>query len=180
MSDRTKTLTTTIVIVACLLFAPLAVEAQPVGKVHRIGFLTAVSPVKAFKLRLTALRKGLRELGYVEGQNIVIEERYAKGRREKLPELAAELVRLNLDVMRFLVTPQCYFYLRFLHRFLKLTESGHDLIVDSENHVAISQLGSCRRTGDYTANSQRSPIAWIVLLEFREPLLVKAEFARCE
>lgn len=73
--------------------------AQQSGKVYRIGFLTAVSPIKAFKLRLAALRKGLRELGYVEGKNIVIEERYARGRRENLPDLAAELVRLKLDVV---------------------------------------------------------------------------------
>ena len=63
MTIRTKRLTTTIAIVACLLFAPLAVEAQQAGKVYRIGFLTAVSPIKAFQLRMAALRKGLRELG---------------------------------------------------------------------------------------------------------------------
>ena len=74
-------------------------EAQQAGKVYRIGFLTPGSPVKSFKLRLTAFRQGLRKLGYVEGKNIVIEERYAKGRRDRLPKLAAELVRLKPDVI---------------------------------------------------------------------------------
>ena len=73
--------------------------AQQTGKVYRIGFLTAVSPGKAFKSRLAAFRQGLRELGYVEGKNIVIEERYAKGNRKRLPALAAELVRLKADVI---------------------------------------------------------------------------------
>lgn len=82
-----------------ILVATFSAHAQQTGKVYRIGFPTAVSPIKAFKLRLAALRKGLRELGYVAGQNLVIEERFAKGRREKLPGLAAELVRLKLDVI---------------------------------------------------------------------------------
>ena len=82
-----------------LLAGPLPAAAQQAGKVYRIGFLTTASPVKSFKLRLTAFRQGLKKLGYVEGKNIVIEERYAKGRRDRLPKLAAELVRLKPDVI---------------------------------------------------------------------------------
>ena len=66
---------------------------------HRIGFLTSGSPNKAFKDRMAAFRLGLRELGYIEGKNIVIEERYGKGRHEKLAELAGKLVRLKADVI---------------------------------------------------------------------------------
>jgi len=82
------------------LSAPLAAEAQQAGKVPRIGFLYYGSPGPSPEL--DAFRQGLRELGCIEGQNIAIEVRFASGRVERLPELAAELVRLKLDVI---VTP---------------------------------------------------------------------------
>ncbi len=63
--------------------------AQQTGKVYRIGFLTNGS-AEFFKPRLAAFREGLRDLGYVEGKNIVIEARYAEGRRDRLHEMAAE------------------------------------------------------------------------------------------
>ena len=77
-----------------LLVAPLAAEAQQTGKVHRIGYLSADSPLLEFAPHLEAFRQGLRDLGYAEGQNLVIEYRYAEG-YERLPALAAELVRLQ-------------------------------------------------------------------------------------
>jgi len=77
---------------------PLAVEAQPAGKVHRVGTLSGVTPAME-AARYEAFRQGLRELGYIEGQNIVIESRYAQERRERLPGLAAELVRLKVDLI---------------------------------------------------------------------------------
>ena len=80
-----------------LLAAPLAVEAQQAVKVWKIAFLGG-SP-SALPLFIQAFQQGLRELGYVEGQNIAIEHRYAEGRAERLPALAAELVRLKLDVI---------------------------------------------------------------------------------
>ncbi len=73
-------------------------QAQQAGKVYRIGFLTMGSPNRTFKLRMAAFRQGLIKLGYVEGKTIVIEERYAKGRKERLTALASELVRLKVDV----------------------------------------------------------------------------------
>ncbi len=81
-----------------ILLAPPAAEAQPPGKVYRIGFLSTVSSSAAVP-RVEAFRLGLRELGYVEGQNITIEYRWAEGRDERLPGLAAELVRLKVDVI---------------------------------------------------------------------------------
>ena len=72
-------------------------EAQQ-SKVSRIGFLAAVSPA-ALSDRTEAFRQGLRELGYVEGKNIVFEYRFAEGKLDRLPALAAELVRLKLDVI---------------------------------------------------------------------------------
>jgi len=86
--------------VGAVLAAPLAVEAQQAGKVPRIGFLYYGSPGPSPEL--DAFREGLRELGCIEGQNIAIEVRFASGRVERLPELAAELVRLKVDVI---VTP---------------------------------------------------------------------------
>jgi ABC-type uncharacterized transport system substrate-binding protein len=72
--------------------------AQQPTKVPRIGFL-ASSSSSANAARVEAFRKGLRELGYVEGKNIVIEYRYAEGKLDRLRELAAELVRLKVDVI---------------------------------------------------------------------------------
>ncbi len=99
MSQFTKAFVSSIAVAVLLVLAPFDAGAQETNKVHRIGFLTAVSPSKTFKLHLAALRQGLRELGYVEGKNIVIEERYAKGKRKRLPALAAELVQLKSDVI---------------------------------------------------------------------------------
>jgi putative ABC transport system substrate-binding protein len=86
-----------------LLAAPLAAQAQQAGKVYRIGFLFYGSPGPAPEL--DAFRQGLREFGYVEGQNIAIEYRFASGKVERLPALAAELVRLKVDVIVTPTTP---------------------------------------------------------------------------
>jgi len=75
----------------------VSVEAQP-AKVPRIGFQSAASP-SAIAARTEAFRQGLRELGYVEGKNIVIEYRYAEGKFDRLNEFAAEFVRLKVDVI---------------------------------------------------------------------------------
>jgi putative tryptophan/tyrosine transport system substrate-binding protein len=75
-----------------------SVDAQQPMKVPRIGFLSAPSR-SAQSARHEAFRQGLRELGYMEGKNIVIEWRYAEGQLERLPDLAAELVRLKVDVI---------------------------------------------------------------------------------
>jgi putative tryptophan/tyrosine transport system substrate-binding protein len=76
-------------------------EAQQAKKVPRIGYLSATSPSSQSTMssRTEAFRQGLRELGYVEGKNIVIEWRYAEGKLDRLPALAAELVRLKVDVI---------------------------------------------------------------------------------
>ena len=88
----------TITLLLGLLVAPLAAEAQAPAKLPRIGFLTAV-PLSLMAARTEAFRQGLRELGYVEGQTILIEWRSADGRLDRLPALAAELVRLKVDVI---------------------------------------------------------------------------------
>ena len=82
-----------ITLLLAILLAPLASDAQQPQKIRRIGFLgNAPSPPTE------AFRQGLRELGWVEGQNIIIEWRWMQGRPERLPELAEELVRLNVEV----------------------------------------------------------------------------------
>ncbi len=83
-----------------LLVAPLAAEAQQAGKVWRIGFLSIGGrPVPGANPGFDAFLQGLRELGYVDGQNVVIEHRFAEGRPEGLPTLAVELVSLHVDVI---------------------------------------------------------------------------------
>src|SRR6185503_2609395 len=87
------------VILITLLFALcFSVEAQQSAKKARIGYLSGASP-SAIAFRIEAFRQGLRELGYVEGKNIVIEYRYAERQPDRLPALAAELVRLKVDVI---------------------------------------------------------------------------------
>ena len=73
-------------------------EAQPAAKVYRVGFLLGASGESVASL-FHAFDEGLRGLGYAEGRTIVIEQRYAEGRMERLPDLAAELVRLQVDVI---------------------------------------------------------------------------------
>jgi putative ABC transport system substrate-binding protein len=81
-----------------LVIAPSVAEAQPAAKVHRIGILLVATAETVAPL-VHALTEGLRDLGYVDGRNVVFERRYADGKLERLPELAAELVRLRVDVI---------------------------------------------------------------------------------
>jgi putative tryptophan/tyrosine transport system substrate-binding protein len=81
-----------------MLVAPLAAVAQPPVKVPRIGWLSLGAPSGTPYL-LDAFRQGLRELGWVEGQNIAIESRYAEGQPDRLSDLAAEFVQLRVDVI---------------------------------------------------------------------------------
>jgi putative ABC transport system substrate-binding protein len=80
-----------------ILAAPLGAEGQPTGKVYRLGFLWDSPAV--FPEAVEAFRHGLRELGYVEGQNLTIEYRWAEGKPQRMRELAEELVRLKVDVI---------------------------------------------------------------------------------
>ena len=92
-------------VVAVLFFvAPLAVGAQPTGKVHRIGFLG--NSTAALEAHLVGpFREGLRELSYVEGQNIVIEYRWAEGNYERFPALIAEFLAQRVEVIVTAGTP---------------------------------------------------------------------------
>ena len=79
-----------------VLAAPLPADAQPAGKVRRIGFLSGQAPPESSAdsaARVAAFRQGLREFGWIEGQNIAIEYRWAAGKPDRLPALAEELDR---------------------------------------------------------------------------------------
>jgi len=91
---------------AVLLAAPLGAGAQSAGKVARIGYLSPRSlESPETRASLDAFRQGLRERGYVEGQNIIIEYRWADGKIERLPTLATELARLKVDLIVAIATP---------------------------------------------------------------------------
>ena len=93
-----------VVLAVCLALAPLAVEAQQPVKLYRIGMLERTS-VSTNAANLDGFRQGLRELGYVEGKNFAIEYRSADGRDERFHDLAAELVRVNVDLILTRGTP---------------------------------------------------------------------------
>src|SRR6266511_761772 len=86
------------VLILYLLTAPVAAEAQQPGKIYRIGYLQTSTRQEQLHM-VKAFEDGLRDLGYRVGQNVVIEYRFAEARPERLPGLAADLVRLNVDVI---------------------------------------------------------------------------------
>ncbi|MEO5590885.1 MAG: ABC transporter substrate-binding protein [Gemmatimonadaceae bacterium] len=85
-----------------LLAAPLAARAQLAGRIYRIGYLSNGSSTGSYP---EAFRQGLRELGWQEGRNIVIDYRFAEGRSDRLADFAAELVRINVDIIVATPTP---------------------------------------------------------------------------
>ena len=89
----------TLLVIMSIFLASAPAEAQQPKKVHRIGYLSSSSDPATESTRSEAIRLALRELGYIEGQNIAIEYRYAEGKIDRFPELAAELVRLKVDII---------------------------------------------------------------------------------
>ena len=81
-----------------ILAAPLTIEAQQPAKVYRVGFLSLLPQEQAFS-HIKALHEGLRGLGYIEGQNIILEYQFADGTAERLPDLVAELIHLKVDII---------------------------------------------------------------------------------
>ena len=139
---------------AVLLAAPLAVEAQPAGKVYRIGYLLAGRPPAQDLLKGRTLRPGLpgaphlieallRELrarGWIEGQNIVIDFRFAEGRLDRLPDLAAELVRLKVDII---VTVTAYAAVAAKNA----TATIPIVTIDASDPVGLGLIASLARPG---------------------------------
>src|SRR5258707_15094110 len=87
-----------ILVAVVLLAVAVIAEAQQPKKVHRIGYLSSSDPASDSP-RIEAIRLALRDLGYIEGQNIAIEYRYAEGKQDRFPELAAELELLKVDII---------------------------------------------------------------------------------
>ena len=84
--------------VGALVIARSVAFAQPAAKVYRVGFFLGATSESVASL-FDALKEGLRDLGYVEGRNVIFERRYADGHMDRLPDIAAELVRLRVDVI---------------------------------------------------------------------------------
>ncbi len=101
---RLRTLGLLVTLALGALLPPLAAEAQQAKKVPRIGFLGNSTPALEANL-VGPFREGLRDLGYVEGQNILIEYRWAEGKYERFPALIAELIALKVDVIVTAGTP---------------------------------------------------------------------------
>jgi putative tryptophan/tyrosine transport system substrate-binding protein len=150
---------------AALLAAPLTVEAQQAGKVWRIGvLLTLTAPTEDSP---QAFRQRLRELGYVEGRNLSIEWRYAEGRSERLPDLAAELVRLGVDVIVADITPA----IRAAMRAAPAIPIVMSLPADVVGSGLVSSLA--RPGGNVTGNSLMLPEITLKQLQLLKELLPK-------
>jgi len=104
MCAMKKTVVPSVLVLVLLLAVAIKAEAQQSPKVPRIGILEP-STSASISARIEAFRQGLRELGYVEGKNITIEYRYADGKSERIPDLAAELVNLKVDLIVTSQTP---------------------------------------------------------------------------
>jgi ABC-type uncharacterized transport system substrate-binding protein len=131
-----------------LLAAPLAAEAQPAGKVWRIGFLGNSSPGLEANL-VGPFREGLRELGYVEGQNLLIEYRWAEGKYERLAALVTELLARNVEVIVTAGTPAS-------HAVKKATTSVPLVMVAVGDPVASGLVPSLTRpAGNITGLTSR-------------------------
>ena len=114
-------------------------RAQPSGKLPRVGLLLtdASSPPS---LNVETFRQGLRDLGYVEGKNIILEYRYAEGKIERLPHLAEELVRLPVDVIVTALSPG-------IHAAKQATDTIPIVFAVSGNPVATGYVASLARPG---------------------------------
>jgi ABC-type uncharacterized transport system substrate-binding protein len=96
---RCKTVGLAMTLVLAIVLAPFAAAAQPPGKVYRIGLLAGSSQALNWQSMNEALQQGLRELGYVEGKNVIMEYCHAEGSVDLLPELAADRVRSKVDII---------------------------------------------------------------------------------
>jgi putative tryptophan/tyrosine transport system substrate-binding protein len=118
---------------------PPASPAQPTGRVRRIGMLGSGTLSAASSL-IETIRKGLRELGWTDGQNITIDYRFADGRFDRLPELAAELVRLEVDLIISVPTPATV-------AASKATKSIPIVMIGVADPVALGLVASLARPG---------------------------------
>jgi len=129
-----------------LLVQPLVTEAQQARKIWRIGLIS----VAYLKIEDTFFQH-LRELGYVEGQNLLVERRYSEGRAERFPEFAADLVRLNLDLIVVTTTPAAL-------AVKNATKTIPLVLPNSIDPVGVGLVASLARPGgNITGTSQQAP-----------------------
>jgi len=137
--------------------APLAADAQSAGKIPRIGFLSPTSSSDArgnpsdLAVLFSAFREGLHELAYVEGRNITIESRWAEGNYDRLPGLAADLIRLKMDVIVTYGTPAA----QAAKRATGTTPIVMAAIIDPVASGLVTSLA--RPGGNVTGQSMMSP-----------------------
>jgi len=130
--------TAALIVTLGVLLAPLAADAQPPGKVPRIGVLTGLSPKGS--PWIYGLREGLRGFGYLEGQNIALEWRWTHGKAERFPDLAAELVRLKVDVIVATNNPA-------IHAAQRATRTIPIVMVIATDPVGLGFVASLARPG---------------------------------
>ena len=128
-----------LIAVGAILATPLAAEAQQAGKVYRVGYLSTPTR-ESVERALEAFLRALQKLGWVEGQNLIIEYRWAEGKVERLPALAAELVRLKVDVI---VAPATSGALAAK----KATSTIPIVMIFPTDPVALGLVASLRRPG---------------------------------
>jgi putative ABC transport system substrate-binding protein len=130
---------------AGLLAAPFAAEAQPAGKVARVGFLYFGSrETGAGPGRYAAFLEGLRDLGYVEGKTVIVEARFADSRAERIPDLVADLMRLKVEVIVAAGSPA--------YRALRQTAAAPPVVVTVTNDPVLEGLAAslARPGGNFT------------------------------
>jgi putative ABC transport system substrate-binding protein len=132
-----------------VLLVPLVAEAEQVGKIYRIGWLHPTSPSTNPQWD-EAFRQGLRDLGYVEGKNMVIEYRSAEGRYERLPELATDLVRLNVDLIVATASPAT-------KAAIQATSAVPIVFVNVADPLATGLVHSLGRPGGYVTGFTTDP-----------------------
>ena len=138
------------VIAFMIAFGWAGASAQQTTKVSRIGFLTATTASGSADL-LEAFRQEMRKLGWIEGKNITIEYRFGEQKRERVPELAADLVRLKVDVIVVVATPAAL-------AVKKATTTIPIVMVNAGDPVGVGLIASLARPGgNITGNSGLSP-----------------------
>ncbi|MBI4610411.1 MAG: ABC transporter substrate-binding protein, partial [Candidatus Rokubacteria bacterium] len=143
---RVRAIALTLTLALGLFSPPLSADAQQTKKMPRIGYLSIASAPDTHE----GFRKGLRELGYIEGQNITIEVRYAAGKADRLPDLAAELVRLKVDVIVAVGTPDALVA-------KKATQTIPIITVASGDPVGSGLVASLARPGGNVTGLSSSP-----------------------
>lgn len=146
-----RTIGCVVICAVYLLLAPFTAQPQPRGKTPRIGVLELNSEKRPTPA-LPAFQQGLRELGYVEGKNVLFDYRYADGQAERLPALAAELVRLKPDVLWLHANPAA-------HAAKRVTKTIPIVVAVSDELVESGLAASIARPGGNLTGLELPPVA---------------------